>query len=138
MKSRFFTLTTLTQKLCVYIGAATGAVLLVTIVLNYENRRKSVEAESNAVALDHIQNTAQSIDAYIDRVAMLPRSIAARQEALQGEPNATTMPFLSRIFSMESRRKRLTVFMRPSSVRATPTRSRSPGSTGKAFPTACV
>jgi len=79
MKLRFFTLRTLTQKLCVYIGAATGAVLLVTIVLNYENRRKSVEAESNAVALDHIQNTAQSIDAYIDRVAMLPRSIAARQ-----------------------------------------------------------
>src|SRR5260221_14215339 len=97
MKSPFFTLTTLTQKLCVYIGAATGAVLLLTIVLNYENRRKSVEAESNAVALDHIQNTAQSIDAYIDRVAMLPRSIAARQEALQGEPNSTTMPFLSHL-----------------------------------------
>src|SRR5882672_2323817 len=97
MKLRLFTLTTLTQKLCVYVGAATGAVLLLTIVLNYENRRKSVEAESNAVALDHIQNTAQSIDAYIDRVAMLPRSIAARQEALQGEPNSSTMPFLSHL-----------------------------------------
>src|SRR5258708_8516073 len=97
MNVRFFTLTTLTQKLCVYIGAATGAVLLLTIVLNYENRRKSVEAESNAVALDHIQNTAQNIDAYIDRVAMLPRSIAARQEALKGQPNETTVPFLAHL-----------------------------------------
>src|SRR2546422_7718475 len=28
---------------------------------------------------------------------MLPRSIAARQEALQGEPNSSTMPFLSHL-----------------------------------------
>src|SRR5882672_8316558 len=97
MNLRFFTLTTLTQKLCVYIGAAAGVVLLLTIVTNYENRRKSVEEEANAVALDHIQNTAQSIDAFIDRVAMLPRSIVARREALQGEPDSSTMPFLSHL-----------------------------------------
>jgi PAS domain S-box-containing protein len=94
---RFWTLTTLTQKLCVYIGTATGAVLLLTVGFNYETRRQSVDQESNTVALDHIQNTAQNIDAYIDRVAMLPKSIAARQEALKGEPNANTIPFLTHL-----------------------------------------
>jgi PAS domain S-box-containing protein len=94
---RFWTLTTLTQKLCVYIGTATGAVLLLTVGFNYETRRRSVDQELNATALDHIQNTAQNIDAYIDRVAMLPKGIAARQESLNGEPNATTIPFLSHL-----------------------------------------
>src|SRR4029077_5687277 len=93
---RFWTLTTLTQKLCVYIGTATGAVLLLTVGFNYEPRRMPVDSEWNATALDHIQTTAQNIDAYIDRVAMLPKSIAARQESLNGEPNATTISFLTR------------------------------------------
>ena len=93
----FWTLTTLTQKLCVYIGTATGAVLLLTVGFNYETRRRSVDSELNATALDHIQNTAQNIDAYIDRVAMLSKSIAARQESLNGEPNATTIPFLTHL-----------------------------------------
>jgi PAS domain S-box-containing protein len=96
-KPPFWTLTTLTQKLCVYIGTAAATVLLLTIVLNYENRRKTVEAESNAVALDHIQNTAQNIDAYIDRVAMLPRSISARRESLTGGAKTNTMSFLSHL-----------------------------------------
>src|SRR5271154_2921543 len=97
MTLRFWTLRTLTQKLCVYIGAAAGAVLLLTIGFNYETRRQSVEQETNDAALDHIQATAQNIDAYLDRVAMLPRSIAARQEALRGQPNETTIPFLSHL-----------------------------------------
>ena len=97
MKPRFLQLTTLTQKLCVYLGTAAAAVLLLTIVVNYQNRRKTVEEESNAVALDHIQNTAQHIDAFVERVAMLPRAIAARQEALRGHPNSETMPFLSHL-----------------------------------------
>jgi PAS domain S-box-containing protein len=97
MIPRSWQLTTLTQKLCVYLGTAAATVLLVTIVFNYQNRRKTVEEESNSVALDHIQNTAQNIDAFIDRVAMLPRAIAARQEALDGHPNADTMPFLSHL-----------------------------------------
>ncbi len=65
----FWRLTTLTQKLCVYIGTLAGAVLLTTVIFNYATRRRNVEIETNSVALDHIQNTAQSIDAYIDRVA---------------------------------------------------------------------
>ena len=94
---RFWTLTTLTQKLCVYIGTATGAVLLLTVGFNYETRRRSVDQELNATALDHIQSTAQNIDAYIDRVAMLPKGIAARQESLNGVPNSTTIPFLTHL-----------------------------------------
>lgn len=97
MTPRFWTLRTLTQKLGVYIGAAAGAVLLLTVGFNYETRRRSVEQETNSVALDHIQNTAQNIDAYLDRVAMLPRTIAARQEALHGEANETTIPFLAHL-----------------------------------------
>jgi PAS domain S-box-containing protein len=94
---RFLTLRTLTQKLCVYIGSAAGAVLLLTIAFNYQTRLKNVNLDTNSVALDHVQTTAQNIDAYIDRVAMLPRSIAARQEALKGQPNETTVPFLAHL-----------------------------------------
>ena len=97
MIPRFWVLRTLTQKLCVYIGAAAGAVLLLTVVFNYETRRRAVVIETNSVALDHVQTTAQNIDAYIDRVAMLPRAIAARQEALNGEANDTTVPFLAHL-----------------------------------------
>jgi PAS domain S-box-containing protein len=99
MKLRFWTLTTLTQKLCVYIGTAAGAVLLLTIVFNYQNRRRSVEAESNAVALDNIQSTAHDIDAYISKVAMLPKAIAASQETFKGEPDENTIPFLGRLLA---------------------------------------
>src|SRR5437588_12910058 len=95
MKLRFWTLTTLTQKLCVYLGTAAGAVLLLTIAFNYETRRRAVETEANAAALDNIQTTARRLDAYIGRVAMLPRGIAARQQALKGEPTDNTLPFLS-------------------------------------------
>jgi len=94
---RFWNLTTLTQKLCVYIGTAAGAVLLLTVLLNYETRRRAVEQESNGLALEHIQNTAQMIDAYIDRISMLPKSIVARQEALGVEPDAGTVPFLAHL-----------------------------------------
>ncbi|MEO7653175.1 MAG: cache domain-containing protein, partial [Bryobacteraceae bacterium] len=91
---RLWTLRTLSQKLSVYIGAATGTILLATILVNYTIRRAAVEQETNAIAIDRVQTTAQNIDAYVDRVAMLPRSIAARQEAIGAEPDANTLPFL--------------------------------------------
>ncbi|MEO7653714.1 MAG: response regulator, partial [Bryobacteraceae bacterium] len=68
--------------------------LLATILVNYTIRRAAVEQETNATAIDRVQTTAQNIDAYVDRVAMLPRSIAARQEAIGAEPDANTLPFL--------------------------------------------
>ena len=91
---RPWTLRTLSQKLCVYIGAATGTILLATVLVNYAIRRNAVEQETNSMAIDRVQTTAQNIDAYVDRVAMLPRSIAARQEAIGPEPDANTQSFL--------------------------------------------
>ncbi len=97
MKPRFWHLRTLTQKLSVYIGTAAGAVLMLTVILNYVNRRASVDEETNAAALDHVQTTAQNIDDYIDRVAMLPKTIAARQEVTGPDANANTLPFLAHL-----------------------------------------
>ena len=97
MKPRFWHLRTLTQKLSVYIGTAAGAVLMLTVLLNYVNRRATVDEETNASALDHVQTTAQNIDDYIDRVAMLPKTIAARQEVNGPEANGNTLPFLAHL-----------------------------------------
>ena len=70
---------------------------MLTVLLNYSNRRATVDQETNAAALDHVQNTAQNIDDYIDRVAMLPKTMAARQEVIGSDTNATTLPFLAHL-----------------------------------------
>ena len=70
---------------------------MLTVLLNYLNRRASVDVETNEAALDHIQTTAQNIDDYIDRVAMLPKTIAARQEVVGPEPTANTLPALAHL-----------------------------------------
>ena len=43
-----------------------------------------MEQQSNAEALKQVQSTADQFDAYLDRVAVLPRAITARKEAMRG------------------------------------------------------
>ncbi len=88
---------TLAQKLSWYFITATCAVLIVTIWVSYTAGRQSLDAQTNAEALKQVQSTAGTMDGYVDRAAVLPRSIAARQEALGPEPDAQTVAFLARL-----------------------------------------
>ena len=56
-----------------------------------------MEQQSNAEALKQVQSTADQFDAYLDRVAVLPRAITARKEAAGGEAASGIVPFLSRL-----------------------------------------
>jgi PAS domain S-box-containing protein len=86
---------TLTQKLSLAIIAATCALLVLTILVGYFTARSVLVRQTDAEALKQVQATAQTMDAYVDRVAVLPRSIGARQQTVGSAPDAETVPFLA-------------------------------------------
>ena len=88
---------TLTQKFSLAIIAATCALLVLTILVGYFTARSALVRQTDAEALKQVQATAQTMDAYVDRVAVLPRSIGARQQTVGSEPDAETIPFLARL-----------------------------------------
>ena len=60
--------------------------------------RNALEQQSNAEALKQVQSTADQFDAYLDRVAVLPRAITARKEATgMNEAASGIVPFLARL-----------------------------------------
>ncbi len=86
---------TLTQRLCLYVGGTASLVLSLTVFINYSMRRADLIAEANVDALDEVRSTARDLDAFISRVGVLSRVIAARQEALGPEPDPAAIPFLA-------------------------------------------
>src|ERR1700748_788399 len=58
-----------------------SVILVLTIVFSYLRARKTVETQTSADAQKVTQSYAQQLDSYVDRVAVVPRTIAARQEA---------------------------------------------------------
>ena len=87
----------LSQTLTLAVGIATCAILVITIWFSYSQARTALEQQSNAEALKQVQSTADKFDAYLDRVAVLPRAIAARREATGGEISTGIVAFLSRL-----------------------------------------
>ncbi|MSV30377.1 MAG: PAS domain S-box protein, partial [Bryobacterales bacterium] len=86
---------TLTQRLCFYVGGTACLVLSLTVLVNYSLRRAALIAEANLAALDVVRSTARNLDAFVGRVGMLSRVIAARQEALGSQPDNAVIPFLA-------------------------------------------
>jgi PAS domain S-box-containing protein len=87
----------LSKKLTLAVVIATCMILVVTIWFSYSQARKALEQQSNAEALKQVQSTADQFDAYLDRVAVLPRAITARKEATGGETASGIVPFLARL-----------------------------------------
>src|SRR5262249_43647920 len=56
-----------------------------TIIVSYRGAREALETQTSGEALKQVQSVAQNIDTYVDRVAVLPRTLAARQEAVKGD-----------------------------------------------------
>ncbi|HTW68226.1 MAG TPA: response regulator [Bryobacteraceae bacterium] len=87
----------LSKTLTLAVVAATCMILVVTIWFSYSQARNALEQQSNTEALKQVQSTADQFDAYLDRVAVLPRAITARKEAMDNEPASSIVPFLARL-----------------------------------------
>ena len=88
----------LSKTLTLAVVAATCIILVITIWFSYVQARNALEQQSNAEALKQVQSTADQFDAYLDRVAVLPRAITARKEATGlSEAASGIVPFLARL-----------------------------------------
>src|ERR1700759_3073026 len=87
----------LSKTLTLAVVFATCVILVITIWFSYSQSRNALEQQSNAEALKQVQSTAEQFDAYLDRVAVLPRAITARKEATGGSAASGIVPFLARL-----------------------------------------
>lgn len=87
----------LSRKLALYIVAATCALLVATIWVSYDTARRGLEQQTRSEAIKQVQATASALDSYVDRVGVLIRGIAARQESIGREPDEKTIAYLSHL-----------------------------------------
>lgn len=87
----------LSLKLTLATVLTTCVILMVTILVSYLGARGIVEKQASADAQNEAQSDAEQMDIYVDRVAILPRSLAARQEAVAGGASEFTLPLLSHL-----------------------------------------
>ena len=87
----------LSKKLTLAVVTTTCAILVITIWFSYSQARNALEQQSNSEALKQVQSTADTFDAYVDRVAVLPRAIAARKEATGGGVASGIIGYLQRL-----------------------------------------
>lgn len=85
---------TFAQKLLWSIGLVICAVLAGTAWLNYTSSRQIIERQTTEEALKQLNAAAQDLDDLVNKIGMLPRIIAARQEVIGDRPDADIIPFL--------------------------------------------
>ncbi|MBC8009784.1 MAG: response regulator [Burkholderiales bacterium] len=93
----------LALRLLLVIGLATGSILIGMVWLHYRASRDLLITQARAEALKQVHAAAASLDATIGRVAALPRSLAAYQEAVGPEPSADLIPFLAKLLAAAPR-----------------------------------
>src|SRR6266852_4002335 len=77
---------TVTSKLNVYIGAATCALLVLTVWVSYQTAGAVVESQTNAEAIKQVRSSARELDDFVTRIGDLPNSIAYHQQDMGSEP----------------------------------------------------
>lgn len=87
----------LSLKLTVATVFTTCVILMITIFVSYLGARRIVEQQTSADAQGQAQSDAEQMDIYVDRVGILPRSLAARQEAAGDGASEFTGPLLSHL-----------------------------------------
>ena len=87
----------LSVKLCLTIGCATCSVLALTSWVGYDTSRTALEKQMNSQALKQTHDTAAQLDTFVDGVAVLPRSVASRQEVVSPNPDAGLRPFMAHL-----------------------------------------
>jgi PAS domain S-box-containing protein len=92
---------TVTSKLNVYIGATTGALLILTVWVSYYNSKYIVENEANAEALKQVQFLADKMDDFVSKIAELPNLIAFHQQSTGAEPTKGMLPYLATLLQQQ-------------------------------------
>ncbi|MEX2262265.1 MAG: response regulator [Bryobacteraceae bacterium] len=67
--------------------------------INYFNRRGAIEESINVEAMQSVQVAARVLDDFVARSAMLPLSIASRQQTIGREPDGKTIAFLAQLMA---------------------------------------
>src|SRR5881628_3854480 len=86
---------TVTSKLNVYIGAAAGALLILTVWVSYYTSGAMVESQTNAEAINHLHSLAANLDGFVSRIAELPNGIAAHQQYKGSETSQGMVAYLA-------------------------------------------
>ena len=108
------------KKLTLSVVLTTCLILVITIWFSYAQARNVLELQSNAEALKQVQSTANQFDAYVERVAVLPRAIAARREAVGEGPAVGIVPYLSRLLDSLSPEEAFGVYLASEGTPARP------------------
>ncbi|MEQ1885955.1 MAG: response regulator [Bryobacteraceae bacterium] len=87
----------LSKKLTLAVAATTCAILVLTIWFSYAQARSALEQQSDAEALKQVESTAGNMDAYVDRVAVVPRLIAANPSSRAAMGPQEMVAFLNRL-----------------------------------------
>ncbi len=90
---------TVTSKLNVYIGAATCALLILTVWVSYQTGGAVVESQTNAEAIKQVRSSARELDDFVARMADMPNSIAAHQQDAGTEPSRGMVAYLANLLN---------------------------------------
>lgn len=83
----------------VYLGGATCTILLLTIGAGFTNARRAMTEQTRFEAKKQVQFAADKLDDLVVRVAIVPRSIKARQETVGPRPDPLVIPYLANLLA---------------------------------------
>src|SRR6266481_1668824 len=92
---------TVTSKLNIYIGAATCALLTLTVWVSYYTGGAMVESQTNAEAMREVRSLAGRLDEFVSRMAELPNSIALHQQNNGAEPARGMVAYLANLLQSQ-------------------------------------
>jgi hypothetical protein len=70
------------------------AVLAVAAWMDHSGSRRALEAQVDAAALARVEAAARGLDAFVDKIGMLARTIASRQRAIGPRPDPGAVAYL--------------------------------------------
>ncbi len=82
-------------KLQLSVGLAAGLVLALTVWVNFRANRVQLEEKTNQRAIAGIRAASSRLDDFIERIGMLPRTNALRQEAYGPQPDPGLPPYMA-------------------------------------------
>ena len=86
---------TFARKLQITVGVAACAVLAAAGWLNYKSSSRALIRQTESEALKQVRAAAIDLDDFINKVGMIPKGIAARQEAIGPRPDPGVIPYLA-------------------------------------------
>src|SRR5439155_7279608 len=92
---------TVTSKLNVYIGAATCALLILTVWVSYQTGGAMVESQTNAEAIRQVRSSATELDDFVARMADLPNFIAVHLQDKGSESTRGMVTFLATVLNQQ-------------------------------------